>query len=285
MGNREFIDDPASIKYHVKKFLLNRKQELHGKTVIDFPAGNGITSRILRENGAIPLPFDLFPELFRVDGVSCLRADISHGLPVEDQFADALICQEGMEHFPDQYGAFREFNRVLKPGGMLLVTTPSYSHIRSRLSYLLMESERYNRHMPPNELDSIWMTGSPGSEELYFGHVFLTGIQKLRLLAKLAGFRIRKVHFAHMKFSSLVFFPFLYPLIVLSNAIAYRKNLRRHSGNDRVRAKEIYREVFTLGIRPAILLDGMLMVEFIREGSCAEVRARLRGRDQEFTIT
>jgi hypothetical protein len=25
--------------------------------------------------------------------------------------------------------------------------------------------------------------------------------------------------------------------------------------------------------------------EFIREGSCAEVRARLRGRDQEFTIT
>ncbi|MFH1161417.1 MAG: class I SAM-dependent methyltransferase [bacterium] len=285
MGKRVFEEDPASIKYHVKKFLLNRKKELTGKVVIDFPSGNGITSRILRDIGATPFPFDLFPGFFQVEGLECRRADIRTGIPVGDAFADALICQEGIEHFSDQYQAFREFNRVLKPGGMLLITTPSYSNIRSRLSYLLMESERYNRHMPPNELDSIWMARPGVSDEIYFGHIFLTGIQKLRVLTKLAGFRIRKVHFVHLKFSGLIFFPFLYPFILLSNYIAFRKNLRKHKDKDLQKAKKVYREIFALAVNPKILLDGMLMVEFEKELSCGEVSMYLRGREAGLTVT
>jgi len=148
-------EDPGSIKFNVKQFLLKNQQDLAGKVVVDFPAGNGVTSRILMEIGAKPMAFDLFPEYFRIEGMDCRRADIRTGIPVEDAHADALICQEGIEHFSDQYRALCEFNRVLKPGGMLLITTPSYSSLRSRISYLLSESERYNRHMPPNEIDSV----------------------------------------------------------------------------------------------------------------------------------
>ena len=56
-----FEDNPKSIKFHVKKFLSKNQERFKNKKVIDFPAGNGVTSRIIKEFGADPYPFDLFP--------------------------------------------------------------------------------------------------------------------------------------------------------------------------------------------------------------------------------
>ena len=33
---------------------------------------------------------------------------------INDKSVDAIICQEGIEHFSDQYEALKEFKRVLK---------------------------------------------------------------------------------------------------------------------------------------------------------------------------
>ena len=54
-----YEDNPQSIKYHVKKYILQNAGWLKNKTVIDFPAGNGVTSRILKNAGAKPLAVDL----------------------------------------------------------------------------------------------------------------------------------------------------------------------------------------------------------------------------------
>ena len=66
-----------------------------------------------------------------------------------------IICQEGIEHIPNQLNVLEEFNRVLKKDGILLITTPSNSHIRARLSHFLLETDLLRR-MPPTEVDSIW---------------------------------------------------------------------------------------------------------------------------------
>ena len=165
-------DDPGSIKFHVKKFLLANKEQFIGKKMVDFPAGNGITSGIIRDIGAIPLPFDLFPEYFTMKGLDCLQADAEKGIPLPPGSTDVVICQEGMEHFQDQLTVLKEFNRVLKPGGSLLITTPNYSNLRAKLSYLFSENERFLTFMPPNEKDSIWMKTGNDSGRIYFGHIF-----------------------------------------------------------------------------------------------------------------
>jgi len=237
----KYEDNPRSIKFHVKKYLLANRRFFEGKKVVDFPAGNGVTSRILKDIGAVPIPLDLFPEYFEVEGLSCERANIREGLPLEGSSVDALICQEGIEHFSDQYGAMKEFSRVLKINGTLLITTPNYSNIRARLSYFLSESERFNSTMPPNELDSIWMSKQEITNEIYFGHIFLIGIQKLRVLAKLSGFKIKKYHFTRIKSTSLILLPFFYPFILLSNWIAYQKNLRKN--------KDYSKEIKKRGLR------------------------------------
>lgn len=278
-------DNPKSIKFYVKKYLIANADYFKNKTVIDFPAGNGITTRLLKEIGANPVPYDLFPEYFEIEGIECIKANIREGLPIEAKSADALICQEGIEHFSDQFAVLKEFNRVLKPEGKLLITTPNYSNIRSKLSYLLSESERFNSTMPPNELDSIWMSNQELTSEIYFGHIFLIGIQKLRVLAKLSGFTIKKIHFTQLKSTSLILLPLFYPFIFLSNWITYKKNLRKNKDFDMETKKKVYGEIYRLAINPKILISGNLMVEFTKEQDFEDVSNQLKSKHKEFGLT
>ena len=45
-------------------------------------------------------------------------------IPVDDASFDAILCSEVFEHIPDAISAVREFARILKPGGTLLITAP-----------------------------------------------------------------------------------------------------------------------------------------------------------------
>lgn len=45
-------------------------------------------------------------------------------IPVPDASFDAVLCSEVLEHIPDPVAAIKEFSRVLKPGGTLMLTAP-----------------------------------------------------------------------------------------------------------------------------------------------------------------
>lgn len=45
-------------------------------------------------------------------------------IPVADDHFEALLCTEVLEHVPDAVSALKEFTRVLKPDGILLITAP-----------------------------------------------------------------------------------------------------------------------------------------------------------------
>ena len=47
-------------------------------------------------------------------------------LPFADDTFDRIICSEVMEHIPDDRAAARELARVLKPGGTIAVTVPTW---------------------------------------------------------------------------------------------------------------------------------------------------------------
>ncbi len=246
----------------VAGFIKNNQHNIRGKRVVDLPAGEGRSSGLLRDVGAEVHAYDLFPEVFKVEGIKCHKADLMSNVPIPDGFADMVLCQEGIEHLPNQHLALKELSRILKPGGKLILTTPNYSNMRSRFSYLFSESEMY-KLMPPNEIDSVWFSDpESGGSDIYFGHVFSIGIQRLRLLALLAGLKIHKIHHNRANNTAAVLLLFTYPFVLWVNYAAYRRAMRKRKDIEYETRKRIFGEIFKLGIDPRILIEADLFVEF-----------------------
>ena len=249
----------------VERLLTSLSQDLKGKTVIDIPAGMGRSSRLLQHLGADVHPYDLVPETFQTDGLQCEKADLETGLPITTGSVDVVLCQEGIEHIGNQVRAFREFARILKPGGRLILSTPNQSNLKYKASFLLLESEAFRR-MPPNEIDS----GEVREGQIRFGHVFLIGIQRLRLFAKLAGLHVKKIHYCGTSPTAVVLWLVLSPVIL---AIATKAFLQTMSKRRRHPASHVYRELYTLAIDPRILIGRHLLVEF-EKGEMSSFRRR-----------
>ena len=278
-------NDPHSIKYYVKRFFYRERQRFQSKTIIDFPAGNGVSSKILRHIGANVLPYDLFPEYFQTKNLQCNRANINKGIPLNKEVADALLCQEGLEHFENQLQALKEFNRVLKPHGSLIITTPNASNMVGRVSYLLSENELFHKMMPQNELDDIWISKQELTSEVYYGHIFLIGINKLRLLAKLAGFKIKHIENTRIKTTAVILLILFYPFILFSNWRSYRRAIKKNRQFSNSTKEEIYGEVFKLSISPRLLVNSHIFIEFEKVYTPEEVKQNLSSREKEFKET
>ena len=279
------IFGPKSIKYYVERYLRQNESILKNKICIDIPAGSGFSSKILKDIGAKVESYDLFPELFKVDGLECKKANLQGMLPIKDKYCDFILCQEGIEHFNDQLLVFKEFNRILKQNGKLIITTPNYSNIKSKLSYLFSESEYYNKLMPPNEIDSIWLSVNNNISEIYYGHIFLIGIQKLRILGILCGFKIKKVYPVRINKTSLIWFPFIYPAIIIVNLIIYLKAMKKNKKVSRHKKISVYREILKMNLNPKILIDTKLFVEFEKKFELDEVPDNLHSRHEDFNVT
>lgn len=260
----------GDIKRFVREHLQARK-DLRGSTVVDVPAGRGVMSRVLKECGADVKAYDLFPHVFEVEGLECTEADLMAGLPISSGGAELVLFQEGIEHLPNQLVALQELNRVLRPGGRLLVTTPNISQLRAKFSNLLTESDLYKR-MPPNELDALWFADSG---KMYFGHIFLVGVQRLRVLARAAGFRLRAVHRVRASPGALLL-GFLYPLIALVNGYVYIRHVMRNDGIPRDAKRRIYREIAWLNLHPAVLFGRHLFLEFEKEFAAEDAPSKVR---------
>jgi len=275
------INNKKSIKYYIKKYLFENKNRFENKVVIDIPAGNGATTELLCELGATVKPFDLFPEYFLFKNINCEQADVTERIPLADGFADALICQEGIEHFSDQLKTLKEFNRVLKKGAELIITTPSYSNLASKFSYLLFESET-TKQMPPNEINDIWMSEKEKLNKIYHGHIFLIGLQKLRILAKLSGFKISKIKYVRLSKSSLLLLPVFYLIILLSSYIRYYANLNKNKEVNLKIKKAVYKEQLRINISVKNLINKHIFVIFEKENRVNDVDFRFESMIKKF---
>jgi len=60
-------------------------------------------------------------------------SDVNQAIPFSDREFDVVLCGEVVEHLVDPDATIAEMRRVLKPGGLLVITTPNLAYIPNRL--------------------------------------------------------------------------------------------------------------------------------------------------------
>lgn len=74
----------------------------------------------------------------RVLGLQAGRIDDAGRLPFDDGSFDVVVCIEVLEHLFAPLDAVREMARVLRPGGLLIVTVPNVAYWRRRVDMVLL---------------------------------------------------------------------------------------------------------------------------------------------------
>lgn len=162
-----------------------------GDLVLDMGAGAGRHAFEVFKRGAHIVALDYgFGELPEVLGLlgamseareapTGTAAGVVNGdgtrLPFPDDTFDLVICSEVMEHIPDDAAAASELARVLKPGGRLAVTVPTW--LPEKICWAL--SEEYHAPFVPG------------------GHVRIFTEASLRRRFRDAGLRPGGAHHAH----------------------------------------------------------------------------------------
>lgn len=74
----------------------------------------------------------------RKRGISTCRVDLSsEKLPFSDEFFDVVLCLDVIEHVVDVDNVMSEIRRVLKPNGILIISTPNVQFIYHIIKLIL----------------------------------------------------------------------------------------------------------------------------------------------------
>lgn len=85
-------------------------------------------------------------------------------IPVEDNSFDVILCTEVIEHVPYPISVIKEFSRILKPNGVLLLTAPLQSGLHQEPYHFYGGFTKYwyEKFLSENSFGSIEITPNGG---------------------------------------------------------------------------------------------------------------------------
>jgi 2-polyprenyl-3-methyl-5-hydroxy-6-metoxy-1,4-benzoquinol methylase len=119
--------EAAGARGDLARDLLATALDLRGARVLDAGCGRGATAAALRAAGATVVALDRGADrgdTARAAGVPLLRGDLQC-VPFRASSFHAVVLQDVIEHTGDPTRVLREITRVLTPGGVLYLSTPS----------------------------------------------------------------------------------------------------------------------------------------------------------------
>lgn len=159
--------------------LVARSGAKPGEQVLDVACGTGIVVRevlpAIGSNGKVT-GVDFNPAMLAVARtrvpaeapVEWYEAS-AEALPLSDAAFDLVLCQQGLQFFPDKPGAVREFRRVLAPGGRVALSvwrTLEHNPVHEAIN------EAVVRHLGTPALAAVFSGDAPKLEALLSGSGF-----------------------------------------------------------------------------------------------------------------
>jgi ubiquinone/menaquinone biosynthesis C-methylase UbiE len=160
--------------------LVARSGAKPGERILDVACGTGIVVRevlpFVGPNGRVT-GVDFSPAMLAVarnrvppgEAPAEWYEASAEALPLSDAAFDLVLCQQGLQFFPDKPGAIREFRRVLAPGGRVALSvwrTLEHNPVHKALN------EAVVRHLGTPSLAAVFSGDAPELEALLGGSGF-----------------------------------------------------------------------------------------------------------------
>jgi len=167
---------------------LARRLRSDGRPVaiLNVGCGTGGTVRMLEEFGRVGnvdvsehaiafMKQQGFPDVDRVEG---------HVLPYGDSSFDVVAAFDVLEHIEDDRAALAEWMRVVRPGGLLLITVPAYQWLWSSHDVAMHHHRRYVRSQIRRLADVVGLERVRLSYAIVFSLPLVVGFRMIERLRK-----------------------------------------------------------------------------------------------------
>ena len=136
------IEDQKLESEHLQRYMSTRSL-VKGMNVLDIACGEGYGSALLAETAKSVIGMDIDQETvdnarkkYSKKNLSFQQGDAAN-IPLKDHSIDAVVSFETIEHIDEtlQHQFLREIDRVLKPDGILIMSTPNKAVYSDRYHY------------------------------------------------------------------------------------------------------------------------------------------------------
>ncbi|NQX79523.1 MAG: bifunctional 2-polyprenyl-6-hydroxyphenol methylase/3-demethylubiquinol 3-O-methyltransferase UbiG [Hyphomicrobiaceae bacterium] len=164
-----YIRDQSVRHFNIEISSLN---PLKGLTCLDIGCGGGLTSEPLTRMGAVVTAIDPSEENIATARAHALNSglDIDYRIETAEQltetgiYYDLVLCLEVVEHVPDQSKLVKTVAKLVRPGGIVIMSTinrtlKSYALAIIGAEYILrwlpIGTHRWNKFLRPYELQTF----------------------------------------------------------------------------------------------------------------------------------
>jgi SAM-dependent methyltransferase len=181
--------------------------------VLDAPCGEGALARDLAVRGHEVWACDLDPSAIQGrEGIRFDVVDLNRPLPYPDDFFDAVVSLEGIEHLESPATCLGEFARILRPRGRLVLSTPNVNNVQSRWEYFLTGRLSGFKTLARRALEA------PAGPVHW--HITVPYLPTLGFLLTQAGLRIDTVDVTMIKSGQWVLLPLALPMWLVARRAA-----------------------------------------------------------------
>lgn len=117
--------------------------------ILDVGCGTGMLMKELKQSGYLVSGIENDPlaiEFSKKRGFEGIKSsNLEESLSIDDNSFEIITCLDVLEHIENDENLLKEFERIIKPSGFLILTVPAYMFLWSYWDEILGHKRRYDK--------------------------------------------------------------------------------------------------------------------------------------------